>query len=191
MRSEKKSRKFWFIAILCLIIVLPAGWYLWNRLEKEKPTLNLNLLSPHLGRSQEFTLVVSDAKSGLRKLWVGLLKDGQEAVLHDEKFPSAGFFKGGKVHETSVKIQLAPEVLGFSDGDAILRTVISDYSWRGWWKGNITYTEKNVTIDTRPPEIEVLSRAHNISQGGAGLVIFRTSETCSKSGVQVGDRFFL
>jgi murein DD-endopeptidase MepM/ murein hydrolase activator NlpD len=190
LRSEKKSRKFWFIAILCLIIVLPTGWYLWSRLEKEKPTLNMNLLSPHLGRSQEFTLVVSDAKSGLRKLWVGLLKDGQEAVLHDEKFPSAGFFKGGKVHETSVKIQLAPEDLGFSDGDAILRTVISDYSWRGWWKGNITYTEKNVKIDTRPPEIEVLSRAHNISQGGAGLVIFRTSETCSKSGVQVGDSFF-
>jgi murein DD-endopeptidase MepM/ murein hydrolase activator NlpD len=47
-----------------------------------------------------------------------------------------------------------------------------------------------VKIDTRPPEIEVLSRAHNISQGGAGLVIFRASETCSKSGVQVGDHFY-
>ena len=178
------------IAILCLIIVLPGGWFLWDRLEKEEPALSLNLLSPHLGRSQEFTLTVSDAKSGLRRLWVGLLKDGQEAVLHDEKFPSAGFFKGGKVHETSVKIQLEPEVLGFSDGDAILRTVVSDYSWRDWWKGNKTYAETNVKIDTRPPEIEVLSRAHNINQGGSGLVIFRTSEACSRSGVKVGDNFY-
>ena len=113
-----------------------------------------------------------------------------ETVLHDEKFPSAGFFKGGKVNETSVKIQIEPGVLGFADGEAILRIVVSDYSWRDWWKGNKTYTEENVVIDTRPPEIEVLSRAHNINQGGAGLVIFRTSETCSRSGVQVGDRFY-
>ena len=68
--------------------------------------------------------------------------------------------------------------------------VVQDYSWRDWWKGNKTYLEKTVVIDTQPPEIEVLSRAHNINQGGAGLVIFRTSENCSQSGVRVGDKFF-
>jgi len=150
----------------------------------------MDLLSPHLGRAQEFTLAASDHKSGLRRLSVSLLRDGQETVLYDEKFPSAGFFKGGKVHETSVKIQIEPAVLGFADGEAILRTLVSDYSWRDWWKGNHTYTEKNVVIDTRPPEVEVLSRAHNVNQGGAGLVIFRTSEPCSQSGVQVGDDFY-
>ena len=172
------------------MIVLPVGWFLWDRLETEKPAINMDLLSPHLGQAQEFTLAVSDAKSGLRRLWVGLLKDGLETVLYNQKFPSAGFFKGGKVHETSVKIQIEPAVLGFADGEAILRTVVSDYSWRDWWRGNKTYTEKNVVIDTRPPEVEVLSRTLNINQGGAGLVIFRTSETCSQSGVQVGDRFY-
>ncbi len=190
MRTDKKHSKIWLIAILCLMIGVPGGWFLWGRLEKEKPAINLNLHSSHLGRSQEFTLAVSDAKSGLRRLWVGLLKNGQEAVLYDEKFPSAGFFKGGTVHETSAKIQIEPAVLGFADGEAILRTVVSDYSWRDWWKGNTTYTEKKVVIDTRPPEIEVLSRAHNINRGGAGLVIFRTSETCSQGGVQVGDSFY-
>jgi len=172
------------------MIVLPGGWFLWDRLEKEKPAINMDLLSPHLGRAQEFTLAVSDSKSGLRRLWVGLLKDGQETVLYNARFPSAGFFKGGTIHETSVKIQIEPAVLGLADGEAILRTVVSDYSWRDWWQGNKTYTEKNVMIDTRPPEVEVLSRAHNINQGGAGLVIFRTSETCSQSGVQVGDSFY-
>ena len=172
------------------MIVLPVGWFLWDRLETEKPAINMDLLSPHLGQAQEFTLAVSDAKSGLRRLWVGLLKDGLETVLYNQKFPSAGFFKGGKVHETSVKIQIEPAVLGFADGEAILRTVVSDYSWRDWWRGNKTYTEKNVVIDTRPPEVEVLSRTLNINQGGAGLVIFRTSETCSQSGVQVGESFY-
>ena len=123
MRSDKKHSKFWLIAIICLMILLPGGWFLWNRLEKEKPAIDMNLLSPHLGRDQEFTLAVSDVKSGLRRLWVGLLKNGQETVLYDKKFPSAGFFKGGKVHKTSVKIRIEPAILGFADGEAILRTV--------------------------------------------------------------------
>jgi murein DD-endopeptidase MepM/ murein hydrolase activator NlpD len=190
VRSDKKRSKFWLISILCLIIVLPGGWFLWERLENEKPAINLNLLSPHIGRTQEFTLSVSDSKSGLRRLWVGLLKNGQETILYNEKFPSAGFFKGGQVHEKSVKIQLEPVILGFSDGEAILRTVVTDYSWRDWLRGNKIYTEKNVVIDTHPPEIEILSHAHNINRGGAGLVIFRVSETCSQSGVQVGDSFY-
>ena len=172
------------------MIMVPGGWFLWQRLEKEKPELSTDLVSLHIGREKEFSLSVSDSKSGLRKIWVGMLKDGQETVLHAETLPSAGFFKGGKVHEKTVKIRVEPAVLGFSDGKAILRTVVSDYSWRAWWKGNKTYTEKTVMIDTRPPEIEVLSRAHNINQGGAGLVIFRTSEDCSQCGVQVGDNFF-
>jgi murein DD-endopeptidase MepM/ murein hydrolase activator NlpD len=45
-------------------------------------------------------------------------------------------------------------------------------------------------IDTLPPEIEVISRVHNLTQGGAGLVIYRTSEDSRQSGVQVGDNFF-
>lgn len=190
LRSEKKRSKLWPITILGSIILLAGGWFLWDRLEREAPALSMDLPSDHIGRSRELTLTVKDGKSGLRKVWVGLLKDGQETVLHAENFPSAGFFEGGKIHEDSVKIRIEPVALGYSDGEAVLRVVVSDYSWRDWWRGNKTYTEKNVVIDTQPPEIEVLSRAHNINQGGAGLVIFRTSEACSQSGVQVGDKFF-
>ncbi len=180
----------WIIAIGCLVIILPVAWFLMVRLEGQPPTLELDLVSPFIGASQELSIAVSDTKSGLRGLWVGLLKDGKEVVLHATDFPSAGLLKGGSLKETSIKVPVAPSKLGFSDGEAILRMVVHDYSWRDWWKGNKTYLEKTVVIDTQPPEIEVLSRAHNINQGGAGLVIFRTSENCSQSGVQVGDKFF-
>jgi hypothetical protein len=124
----------------------------------------------------------------LRQLWVALLKEGQEIVAHDESFPSAGLFKGGTTHDASVKILVAPPDLGFTDGKATLRMVVRDYSWRDWWKGNKTYAEKPVVIDTRAPEIEVFTSAHNITPGGAGLVILRTSEACSKRGIQVGNK---
>jgi len=190
MKKDKKHTKLWLILIGCLIIVVPATWFLMVRLEGEAPKVEVELLSLYLGRSQDISISAFDADSGLRQLWVGLLKDGKEVVLYDETFPSAGFFKGGIANDASVKIPVAPLDLGFSDGEAILRLVVRDYSWRGWWKGNQTYVEKPVVIDTRVPGIEVFTNAHNISQGGAGLVIFRTSETCSQSGVQVGNKFF-
>ncbi len=190
MKAKKINIKLWTIAIGCLFIILPVAWLLLVRLEGQPPTLELDLVSPYIGTSQELTLAVSDTQSGLRRLWVGLLKDGKEVVLQDTDFQSAGLLRGGSLKETSIKIPLAPQKLGFSDGEAILRMVVHDYSWRDWWIGNKTYLEKTVVIDTQPPEIEVLSRAHNINQGGAGLVIFRTSENCPQSGVQVGDTFY-
>jgi len=190
VKAKTKNIKLRIIAIGCLIIILPVTWLLLVRLEGEQPTLELDLVSPYIGVSRDLTIAVSDAKSGLRRLWVGLLKDGKEVVLQETDFPSAGLLKGGSLKEASIKIAVAPPKLGFSDGEAILRMVVQDYSWRDWWKGNKTYIEKSVVIDTQPPEIEVLSRAHNINQGGAGLVIFRTSENCSQSGVQIGDKFF-
>jgi len=191
MKKEKKRHtQLWLILIGCLIILVPVALILIVRLEGEAPVVDTDRLSSYLGRSQELTISVSDAKSGLRNLWVGILKDGKESVLHDESFPSRGFLKGGSLHETSVTIPVAPKDLGYSDGKATLRMVVRDYSWRDWWKGNRTYAEKEVLIDTRPPAIEVLSRAHNVNQGGAGLAIFRTSEDCTQSGVQVGDRFY-
>ena len=190
MKKDKKRTKLWLLVTACVIIIVPLALFLMIRLEGEQPTLELNLVSPYLGRSQDLALSAFDAKSGLRQLWVGLIQDGTEVVLYNESFPSAGFFKGGSLHDASAKIPVAPLDLGFSDGKAILRTVVRDYSWRDWWRGNKVYAEKPVVIDTRVPEIEVFTSAHNISQGGAGLVIFRTSETCSQSGIQVGDKFF-
>ena len=190
MKKDKKHTRLWLILIGFLIIVVPAAWFLMVRLEGEAPQVEIDLISLSLGRSQEISISVSDADSGLRQLWVGLLKDGKEIVLHDETFPSAGLLKGGTAHDAAVRIPVAPIDLGLSDGPATLRLVVRDYSWRDWWKGNHVYVEKPVVIDTRAPEIEVFTDAHNINQGGAGLVIFRTSETCSQSGVLVGNKFF-
>ncbi len=65
-----------------------------------------------------------------------------------------------------------------------------DLSWRGWLHGNKTIIEKKMTIDFKPPVVTVLTKAHNLNQGGSGLVIYELSEECPTSGIQVGDQFF-
>ncbi len=190
MKNKKKHTKLWVALFASLVAVAVAAVVIMVRMEGEKPSLTLDLPSASIGSSLEITISATDARSGLRRIWVGLLKDGKEVVLHEQSFPAAGLWGGGKIHEGAVPVKIAPAKLGLSDGEAVLRMVVWDYSWRHWWQGNRTYLEKKLVIDTRPPEIAVISRAHNVNQGGTGLVVFQTSEACPQKGVMVGGNFF-
>lgn len=190
MKNKKKNIALRLIALGCCCGVLAAGWLLLQRLEGEKPAIMLELSSGYLNLSQTISVTVSDANSGLRRIWIGIVKDKKEVVLLDKNFPATDFFGGGKIHKATLKIKIEPKEIGITDGKAILRMVVRDFSWRKWWRGNRTYIEKDVTIDTKPPQIDLLTRVHNLSQGGAGLVIFRISEPCIAQGVYVGENFF-
>jgi len=190
LKEKNKRKKLWFVGIVAGLLLLPVLWLLFVRLEGQKPVIRFELASPFVGKSNEFSVALEDKKSGLRKIWIAIIKEGKEVVLIDEALPSAGFFSGGEVKTKTLNITFEPEKFKFADGKAIIRLAVWDYSWRGWWQGNQIYVEKNLIIDTRPPEIEVISRAHNVTQGGAGLVIYRTSEDSHQSGAQVGDNFF-
>lgn len=190
MKTKKKKLRSWLIALVCFFVMLPVAWVLVVRLEGEKPSVMLELPSQFIGKLQSISVAVSDAKSGVRSIWIGLIKDRKETVLIQKEFQGAGLLDGGEIHEASYKIDIEPKKMGISDGKAILRIVARDYSWRGLWRGNKTYIEKIVEIDNRPPDVDILSRFHNVSQGGSGLVIYKLSESCSKSGVYVGENFF-
>ena len=190
MKTKAKYTKYHFVALICLILIVPIAWFLSTRFEGEKPSVTLELPSLSIKASQELSISVSDTKSGMRMLWIGLYKDGKESVLFERNFPATSLLGGGKIHKKSFKIKVEPRKMGITDGKAILRIVARDFSWRGWWHGNKTYIEKNITIDTLAPEIDILSRVHNISQGGAALAIYRLSEPCPKSGICVGENFF-
>jgi murein DD-endopeptidase MepM/ murein hydrolase activator NlpD len=189
--KEKTKRKNRVLLIIAgIIILLPIIWLLLLRFEGQNPEVVFELATPFVAKSQDFSITFADPQSGLRKVWVAMVKDGKEVVLVDTDFPADGFLSGGKLKTHTLKIPFEPAEYQLSDGKAILRLAVWDYSWRGWWKGNRVYVEKNLVIDTQPPDIEVLSTVHNLTQGGSGLVIFRTSEDSHRSGVQVGNNFF-
>lgn len=190
LKPKNTNIKIKLVILLCLLLFLPSAWVVIMRMEGGKPVVLLELPSPYIGLSTEFKGDVSDPGSGVRKLWVGLLKDGKELVLTQEAFPSQSFISGGSVKDTPIQIKIEPRKLGIDDGKAIIRIAAWDYSWRNWWQGNRTYLEREVVIDTKPPVIDILTKTHNISQGGAGLVIYRVSEADSKTGIAVGGNFF-
>lgn len=190
MFGKRRNVKSRLIVILGALILTPIIWFLVLRFEGQKPLVTLDMPPAALGVSQEIGLTVSEAKSGIRKIWMGLTRDGQEFVLLEKSHPASGLISGGEVHQSSFKVAVEPKKLGISEGQVTLKVMVRDFSWRGWFKGNLTTVEKQLIVDTRPPQVTVVTRAHYVNQGGAGVAVYRVSESCPVSGVQVGDQFF-
>ncbi len=190
-RKEKGKRlKLIFVILLGIAIIGPGGWFLWTKYEGRAPEIKLDLQKNVLGAVTEISGTIEDDRSGVRKLWVGLIKDGDETVLLEKSVDTGAGQSPDAGQTVPFNITINTKKLGISDGPAVFRMAAWDHSWRNWWKGNHSYLEKELVFDTQAPRLTVLTSQHNLAQGGSGLVAYRLSESCEKSGVYVGEEFF-
>jgi murein DD-endopeptidase MepM/ murein hydrolase activator NlpD len=185
--------KKFFLLIVCAGILVPLAWVLLYKFEGTPPRVDADLPEVYLKDGFELSVNIADIKTGLRHVRVFIRQKENEKTLLEKTYPAVpvfSLFSGEKTVEDQFVIPVEVRRYGMNDGDAQIRIQVSDQSWRGWNKGNVTEVEKTVVIDTQPPRIEVLSRQHNVERGGAGLVIYRLFEKEILSGVVVGDRFF-
>ena len=178
------------LAVACVLVLLPLLTTLVIRMESEQPRIKLDLASMFIGLDKDLEIFLEDHKSGLKRFWVAILQDGKETTLLEKHFPVTGILKKGTVHSESVRIKIEPKKIDLKDGQAMLRLMAVDYSWKSWGKGNRVYSEKEIIIDTKAPIIRILTRSHNISPGGSNLVAYTLSEPCETSGVQIADTFY-
>ena len=160
------------------------------RMESEMPQIKIDMPTMLIGKTKELKVDVEDRKSGIKRLWVAILQDGKEMNILDKKYSASGILQKGKIHSDSIYINVEPEKIGFKDGKAMFRMMAVDYSWKSWGKGNRTYIEQEINIDTEAPITRVLSGIHNISPGGSNVVAYELSEPCTSSGVMVADHFY-
>ncbi len=173
-----KSLKWGVLAILVVLIATAGVWVFVVKFEREKPTLQILPDKKYLG--QKITVIVEDRKSGVAEVKVEILQQGASTVLASEKLPK----DTPRVEKT---FALRPLPQGLKDGEAAIKVSAKDYSWN--W-GNPVSLQKNVVIDTIPPQVSVLGSQHYVNQGGTGMVTYQTNKEVPVSGVQVGDVFF-
>ena len=190
LKKKGTSLKLILAVTVAMLISIPAIWLSIIRLEGKAPVLEIELESPFVGASRTVRVNVDDPGSGIRKIWMGLIVDGREVEVLQRTFPSAGFFAGGQEKTVQVTATISPQSLELTDGEGVLRVVVWDYSLRKWGKGNRVYQENKIQIDTQNPSIDLISRVHNIAQGGSNLALYKLSEDCPISGVMVGDDFY-
>lgn len=190
LRKKERRLKPTLAVVLILALIGAALFVVVVKYEGTPPAVTLDLPSPEVSAERKIPLSVSDEKSGLRLLRVAIRQADREVTLLERRFAPGDFIGGGRVKQEAAEVSIDPKQLDVEDGEATLIVDVRDYAWRRWWNGNRTRLERPITIDTHPPDIRVLSRSHNMVQGGSGLVIYSLSEACPRHGVAVGENFF-
>ncbi len=182
--------------VLFLLVLFAVGLPAWGLIylfEGKAPVVDARLPSEYLKQGHEISIHVTDAKTGLRQVRVAIGQQGKEIVLLDRSYPSPGLsamFSGAERITDDLVVPLDISRHGMADGEAQILVTASDHSFRGWGKGNVTRIEKTVILDSKPPEVAVLTDQHNVERGGSGLIIYKVFEDQVTTGVMVEDHFF-
>lgn len=177
-------KKFKPVHLLVFLVIVAACAGLWllsqTFLEWEKPDITPAQPVEVVGIQKTMEVRFSDGKSGLRKVSASILQDNRRIPLFCYEFRS------GELKVKDVKFEINPGALKLHDGEAVLEIAATDHSLL---KNTRTLTMKT-RIDMVPPQISMLSTAHNINPGGTCLAVYSLSKQPRCTGVVVGTDFF-
>jgi len=173
-----KSIKKFFLLLVLIGLVAAAIFYFRDT---EGPSLALVPETGSISAKTPLLVSLTDEGMGLKQVQVHVLQEGNRLLLAEQGFPP---------HTTETQLELNLSSLKLKEGAIQIEVNAVDQSIYHLGKGNSSRQLFDLTFDTRPPIISILSKAHNFTKGGSGLVVYRLNEDVDKTGVQVGDLFF-
>ena len=181
------------VFILWIVALIPLAWIVMHKYEGNAPEVTADLSFRYLKKNSKLSLNIEDSGAGLRDVTISIRQGNYEKRLFEKDYPSPSIKemlldKG--VKKDHFEFPIAGTDLKLSAGEAILEIVVTDASWRHWNGGNTYKKQHTFVVDNTPPRLAILSKHHNLVQGGAGVIIYRLYESDIKSGVYVGDNFF-
>lgn len=173
----KSLKKLFLLVILGGIIAATVYYFR----DTEGPTISLTPSSGPISSKSPLSLTLTDAGTGIKRVQVTVIQNGNRMPLVNQDAP---------LESKQIDIELNIGSLKPKEGAFEIEVSTVDRSIYHLGEGNINKQTFNLTYDTRPPIISVLSKAHNFTKGGSGLVVYRLNEEVEKTGVQVGELFF-
>lgn len=162
-----------------------AGFGAFTIFEMGKPVVSMNELPDFIGTDTTLDFTVKDTNSGLRSIRLAVNQNNQEKEIFRTDYPRQGYI--GKAGPAEVKEKQVVDLkkLGLKEGAAEIILEVRDFSLWGLFQGNQTRIAKKITIDTKPPKITLLHATRYLKQGGAGIVVYQTSEDTVHHHVQL------
>jgi len=156
------------------------------------PGVDIRTGLPAIGVSTPLTVALRAPGRGLGHVRVELIQ-GDRAQLVAERahrpLPNWSFF-GERVEADEIQIAVgSATVAGLRQGEATIRVTAAR---AGTWLLHPAPVVSEATLPVRlvPPQLSVLSAQHYVSQGGAGVVVYRAGESSLRDGVLSGTWFF-
>lgn len=179
--SNRVQGKLLVVGALLLIVIaalVVGGIYLKPRFESAPPQITVLPETDVLGVGP-LQIQVNDKGTGLKSLTATLSQGGTEHSLAAEQFDQP-------VAEKKITVVLA-KVSGLKEGTAVLRVAATDAAL---FSGNAAVFERNVTVDTTPPTLELIADDRYVNFGGVGAIVYKASPDTASSGVKIGEYFF-
>ncbi|WP_321532772.1 M23 family metallopeptidase [uncultured Desulfuromonas sp.] len=173
----KTLKSFFMLVILAVLI---GGGYYYFR-DTAAPEAHLTPQAGAIKEDAVLTLTLGDQTSGVARVEVKILQKDKAIPVLKKDYPLETF---------QVREELPMGNLLLEDGPLTVEITAVDRSIYHFGKGNTTTTTVSLIRDSRPPIISIHSVAHNLYQGGAGLIAYSVSEPVTRSGIQIGDTFF-
>jgi murein DD-endopeptidase MepM/ murein hydrolase activator NlpD len=163
------------IAAIVAVALLGLGFYYLR--DTTGPVLTLTPGAGPISGKREIALTLEDPGSGLKDLTVSAVQGDRAIPLLARQYPPGR-------HQARESFQLAQA--GLKEGPFKLQISATDRSPLH----NRTLQSPGFEFQNKPPTVVILSTAHNISRGGAGLVVYTINHEVERTGVVFADRFF-
>ena len=170
----------YFTSFTLVMLAAVIGILLFYFLGTPAPNVSISPDAGLIGVRRELALKL-DAQSGfLKKLDVSVVQAEKTIHVLAKDYPPGS-------HQAAETFNLAKT--GLKDGAFTLQVTATGSAPR-FGATRTTSQIQSFTLDTKPLEVAVLSIAHNITRGGAGLVVYTVSKDVEKTGVVSGDQFY-
>jgi len=166
-----------FILIFFSVVLLVAGttaFFLF--FEGEKPLASFKDNPNYIGKQAKIGYTVTDGKSGIRKVTLTAVQGETTKQLSLKENPRTGYLGRIGPAEEKGEITFEPQKFGFKEGKIQVTLEARDFSFRGLLAGNGTTVTRDITLDLKPPVVQLLHGERYISPGGTGIAIYRVSE---------------
>lgn len=173
-----KSLKKLFLLTILIGLIAAAVYYFRDT---EGPSISLTPANGPISAKSQLSLTLTDAGAGLKQVQVTVIQGSNRMSLVDRVAPAEA---------KQIDIELNLGSLKLAQGALAIEVNVGDRSIYHLGKGNNSQQTFQLSYDTRPPIISILSKAHNLTKGGSGLVTYRLNEDVEKTGVLIGDLFF-
>ncbi len=157
--------------------------------EGGEPIVHLQQTGDSIGKKGQIHYLANDSKSGLRSISLSATQGSVKKALHTVAIPRSSYTGMIGQAEISETVTFDTKKEGFIDGPMRIEIEATDYSLRGWFRGNKTILHKDVVVDTIPPQLQILQSEKYISPGGSGIAIYKLSDDTATSGVVINGRF--
>ena len=163
-----------------IAVIALFGIVLYYFLALAAPHVSLSPDAGLIGIKKGFILKL-DAQGGiLRKLTVTAVQADKTVTVLGKEYPPGS-------HQAAETLDLTKA--GLKEGALTLQVTASSSAAR-FGADKSTTIAHSFTLENKPPEVAIVSIAHNITWGGVGLVVYTVSKEVEKSGVVFGDRFY-